>query len=1836
AASRTSQIIEDSGAKLVLTNVAHDDADDALPSVAGNDLAYVMYTSGSTGRPKGVMVEHRGMVNHCFAKLSDLDLGEDGVLAQNGPPTFDIVVWQCLAPLATGGRVVVFPDDVAEDPSKLLDEVEARGVTALQLVPSMLRAVLDEAPRALTTLRWIVPTGEALPTTLCRRWLDRYPHIPLLNTYGSTECSDDQCHYVIRSLTPADDAVAIASIGTPIHNMTAHVLDANLAPVPAGVAGDLYIGGIGVGRGYINDPERTAAAFIPDPFSNRPNARLYRTRDLARRRADGNLDFLGRVDAMIKLRGFRIEPGEIEAALAQHPSVAAAAVIAREHPSRERVLVAYIVARAASADELRQFLGERLPQYMVPTAITFLDALPLTANGKLDARQLPAPQWEASEEQEIVAPRTPAEEALAAIWAEVLGLERVGVTQDFFAIGGDSIKSIQIVARSKRAGLEIRPSDLFQHPTIAALAPVAKHAIANDAIFLPEQDTYPLSPMQEGMLFHTISAPSTDVYVQQLSCRLAGELRVYDFERAWQTIVQRHAVLRTAFEWRGLAQPQQVVSDRVRVPLEVMPAQDIDALCASERSAGFDLRQAPLMRLKLVRVSEREHQLIWTWHHIILDAWSVPIIMEELFALYGGQAEPPRSRPYHDFVAWQKSRDLAPAETFWRGLLADFKEPTPIAIEHPGNAADGYGLEFLPISDSEADALRAAARHSRLTLNTLLQGAWALLLSRYSGRDDVVFGTAVAGRPPELTGVERMVGLLINTIPTRVRIAPDMQVGDWLDELQRAQAEARRFEHAPLVQVQGWSGVARATQLFDSLLVFENVPLDVDRLRGSGLDLAGFDFVERANFPLTVMMEVRTSSKLGVGYDRSRFDRASMLRMLAHLRTLLARICEDPERRLRDLDPIAGGDDWSRELYVPPVSDATITELFEAQVSRTPDAIAAIFAAPEGDVSLTYRRLNEEAERVAQSLRSHGVVSGDRVAICMVASLERLASILGALKAGAAYVPLDTSLPAARREEMIADSGARVVLGERTESRESLQSGIRDLAYIIYTSGSTGSPKGVAVTHRSLRHLVDAQIDAFQITNESRVLQFASLGFDASVSEIFTALLAGARLYMAPRNLLVPSREMLRLMERWAISVVTLPPSVLARLPESGLPALRTLVSAGEACPADLAERWSKGRRFLNAYGPTEITVCASIAEYRGSGKPSIGRPMGGARIYIVDEQLRRVPAGVAGEMLVGGPGVAHGYWNRPELTAASFIDYDGERVYRTGDIARFLPNREIEFLGRRDDQVKVHGFRIEPGEIESALRDDPSVCEAAIAIEGDRIVAYVVPNPSPRPEWWPSIAEYFVYDDLAYHAMTSDERRNESYRAAIRDTVRGKVVVEVGTGPEAILSRFCAEAGARKVYAIEMLPETFDKACKRVRELGLDDRIEMILGDATNVALPEPAEVCVSEIVGAIGGSEGAAIIMNGVRHLLRDGAAMIPRRSTTLFAPVQLPDSLFDTMTFSDLPARYVERIFAEVGHAFDLRLCVKGIGPSALLAEPRVFEDLDYSRHTEPEVRHRAEHVIARAGRLDGFLVWLTLDTGGGERIDILEHEHCWLPVFFPLNDRVDVRAGDRIESLCGAIVSGDAPHPDYFLEGTLTRGEETMHFRHDAPRHGNAFRATPFYQRFFADDVVPHAADTRQRLRKRLPEYMLPDVFIQLEELPLLPSGKLDRRALPSAAAPKPKLEIVPPRSETERAVARIWQDILEIPDAGLQTNFFDHGGHSLLLLRVQDRIKEEIGVDVSVTDLFNYPTVESLAGRLTQQTRHSHDDRTRQRVAARQQALGRIASRRAAELKEESQ
>ena len=938
-----------------------------------------------------------------------------------------------------------------------------------------------------------------------------------------------------------------------------------------------------------------------------------------------------------------------------------------------------------------------------------------------------------------------------------------------------------------------------------------------------------------------------------------------------------------------------------------------------------------------------------------------------------------------------------------------------------------------------------------------------------------------------------------------------------------------------------------------------------------------------------------------------------------------------------------------------------IHQLFEAQVEQTPNAIALVFTgAPEPE--LTYKELNQRANQLAHYLRDLGVgrrAAGTRAApgetlvgLYLPRSIESIVGLLAILKAGAAYMPLDPAYPQERLAWMLADAQPQVVLTLRSEApklpphtaqivalddtRQTLGGYSttnpicnitpQQLAYVIYTSGSTGTPKGVLVPHQGLSNLAQAQIRAFDVRSDSRVLQFSSLSFDASIAEIIMTLLAGATLYLAPQEALIPGQALIDLLQSAAISTVTLPPSVLAALPYDRLPALRSLIVAGEACSADVAMRWSANRRFFNAYGPTEITVCATIGEYGRDGqRPPIGRPMSNTRIYLLNRQWQPVPIGASGEIYIGSAGIARGYLNRPDLTAERFIPNPwsgkaavepGARLYRTGDLGRYLPDGTIEYLGRLDQQVKVRGFRIELGEIETVLGRHAAVQECVVIAREDtgqkRLVAYVVPEQTTDRssddaiELWPSVAEYFVYDDILYGAMTHDERRNSSYRRALDQTARNKVVVDIGTGKDAILARLCVEAGARKVYAIELLEATYQAALAAIRRLGLEDRICLIHGNALDVQLPELADVCVSEIVGAIGGSEGAARIINSARRFLKPDGIMIPQRSITRLAAVSLPDDVLNEPGFSELSAHYVRKIFEQVGYPFDLRLCLKHFPESRLISTTDVLEDLDFTKPVELEYTRQATFTITQDGRMDGLLAWLTLETIAGETIDILKHQHSWIPVYFPIfSPGVQVSAGDTITATIVCALSENGLNPDYRITGQLMRQDRTtVAFDYDALHDRRSFKEKPFYRALFNGDspkIKPAARKQvsikalREHLQQRLPDYMIPAAFVLLPSLPLTPNGKLDRQALPAPASSRPHLEVafVAPGTPVETTLTGIWADLLGLERVGTNDNFFELGGDSILCIQVISRARQA-GLHISTRQIFQHPTIAELA------------------------------------------
>jgi amino acid adenylation domain-containing protein len=875
------------------------------------------------------------------------------------------------------------------------------------------------------------------------------------------------------------------------------------------------------------------------------------------------------------------------------------------------------------------------------------------------------------------------------------------------------------------------------------------------------EDLYPLSPMQQGMLFHSLVAPESGMYFEQTSWKLTGALDVAAFNRAWGRVAERHSILRTAFVWEDLDEPLQAVYERVELPIEqhdwrkLTPAEQairLEAVLLADRGRGFDLAQVPLMRLALIRLADDAYQFIWSHHHLLLDGWSVPALLAEVLAFYqafvqGQDLALEPARPYRDYIAWLQEQDKARAEAFWRQTLAGFTAPTPLMIDRgytPPRAAP-YGVHGAQLSAEATAALQALARQQQVTLNTVVQGAWAVLLSRYSGEADVLFGATVSGRPADLPGSESLIGLFINTLPVRVSLKPGAPFLSLLKELQAQQAAQREFEYSALTQVQGWSEVPRGTPLFESLLVFESYPVDREALRrqSSGVQVQPTDEFTRTNYPITVAVTPGQALSLELGYDGGRIPPDAARRMLGHLRVLLEGIAADPEQAIATLPLLTAAErqqvlvEWN-DTAAPFPAELCAHQLFEAQAEQTPDAVAVTFDSQQ----LTYRELNERAKQLAHHLRTLNIGPDTLVGLCVEPSFEMIVGLLGVLKAGGAYVPLDPNYPADRLAFMLTDSQVPVLLTQshllpRLPAHEAKvicldsdwpeiaqlpitnhQSPISptNLAYVIYTSGSTGQPKGTLLAHRGLVNLCQVVREQFDIRPGRRVLQFAAFSFDSSVVEIIPALVNGATLVLARRERLLSASGLLDLLREEAITLAILPPSLLNALdiPDDGLPALRTLVSAGEACSWEIAERWARlpsgeRRRFFNGYGPTENTVAATlhlVAErVPGTNTVPIGRPIANVQVYVLDAHFQPAPIGVPGELHIGG-----------------------------ADLARWLPDGTLEFLGRMDHQVKVRGFRIELGEIEAALQQHTAVQQAVVvAREAERglkrLVAYVVPT---------------------------------------------------------------------------------------------------------------------------------------------------------------------------------------------------------------------------------------------------------------------------------------------------------------------------------------------------------------------------------------------------------------------------------------------------------------------------------------------------------------------------
>ena len=1879
--------------------VAGADTDHPAIPVTGDHLAYVIYTSGSTGLPKGVQITHRGLTNYLTWAVEEYRVAEGQGALVHSSISFDATITSLYTPLLVGKPVVLIPEqEEIETLSRVLQG--AHHYSLVKITPAHLEALsylLPEEAAAGGAQAYIIG-GEALFERHIAFWRQHAPGVRMVNEYGPTETVVGCCVYTV----PAGQLVGGAvPIGRPIANTQLYVLDAERQPVPLGVAGELYIGGAGVARGYLNRPELTAERFIPHPFGA---GRLYKTGDMVRYLADGNLVYLGRLDSQVKIRGFRIELGEIEALLTQYPLVRAATVTVREERGEKR-LVAYLVRTPLLSDEqtphpreedplgrcYRDFLRRQLPEYMIPSAFVVLDALPLSPNGKVDHKALPAPTTTdvgLRSHPSTASALTPTEATLTAIWQQVLHLPHIGPDDNFFTIGGDSILSIQVVARARRLGIQITPRQLFQHQTIrqlsavataitqpaviqeeitgslpltpiqhwflaqgwpdvhhfnqavmlevaanlnvlhlqAALTDLERHhdalrlrfvqvegvwrqenaptttgldlAVFDLSLLTPEQrsarlaeeadraqeslnlergpllraayfnygdqaagrllvvihhmavdgvswrilledwqlayqqrlrgeavqlpakttafrdwarwlaiegveqvrrehaywqqvvsrcdsplpvdhsiglmvntvasadevvctldaettalllhtapaayrtqvndlllaalvhavsgwsgqkrvvleleghgrevleddaaattldlsrtvgwftslfpvvleveaddeggmirsvkeqlcripnhgmgygilryvgaleglvpvapislsfnylgqfdaaitdtenplrpgfaqegsgqphsptgllshlldvnalvihgelqvawrfsqhthqhqtietlaaaylaalrqlidhcrttaggytpsdftarslsqaevdrlhgqaidDIYELSPMQEGMLFEALYAPESGVYVTQLCFTLERTLNVAAFRQSWQELVSHHPMLRTCFLWERDPTPLQLVQHEVTLLWAEEQWADggdaaaaLSAWLAADRQRGFALDHAPLMRCALLRTAGDAVSFIWTSHHLIGDGWSLPLLMQELFVRYqaactGRAAEWPSPRPYRDYLLWLRRQDRQRAEIFWREQLHSFTAPTPLTVDRPaptrGTRHDHYPTQRHVLSPELTRAVSRLAQQQQVTLNTVIQGAWAILLSRYSGNQEIIFGATISGRPATLPGVERMVGLFINTVPIAVTVPPSERLGPWLQRLQQIQAAAQEHGYLTLSDIQRGSDIPSGIPLFEHILVFENYPVDSAQLEAGAALVRDMASYEQTNYPLTIAVVPPGSGDedrltFAFSYDSRRLDAITITRMAGHLQTLIEGMVTDPTATLATLSMLTATEqqqlleEWNATAADYP-QDRCIHELFEEQVARTPDAVAVVFE----DQQLTYAELNARANQLALHLIGLGIGPDVLVGLCVERSREMIIGLLGILKAGGAYVPLDPSYPAERLAFMLDDAAVPVLLtqshllntlpptaaqvvcldrdwplltsypipDEKNHSIGYRLSAIgycnpsravqpHHLVYAIFTSGSTGKPKVTGVYHRGLVNLVSWYITQFGLNADDRTLIASSPSFDLTQKNLFAPLIVGGQLVLSAAPL-YEYTVMTNLIQQHRVTWINCTPSAfypylapdappdIAHAAFAKLESLRYVILGGEPIHMDRLAPWLTSpachATVVNTYGPTECTDVVSAYRIIPT-RPSIpiGTPVANTCLYVLDDLLRPVPIGVTGELYIGGIQVGAGYLNRPELTAERFIPnpFGSGRLYKTGDLVRYLADGNLEYLGRSDQQVKIRGFRIELGEIESVLHDHPAVRECVVLAREDspgdlRLVAYVV-----------------------------------------------------------------------------------------------------------------------------------------------------------------------------------------------------------------------------------------------------------------------------------------------------------------------------------------------------------------------------------------------------------------------------------------------------------------------------------------------------------------------------
>jgi len=1961
-ADRLAYMIDDAEAALILTHgeaanlndarvlsiaslLSTPQASETRAAVTSHDAAYLMYTSGSTGQPKGVRIPHRAIVRLClrpdFAPVDTTD-----TLLQLAPVSFDAATFEIWGALLNGAKLAIAPPS---SPSivEIGELIASHRVTTLWLTSSLFNLMVDERLADLSPLRQLLAGGEALSPPHVKRAIDALPDLRLINGYGPTENTTFTCCYTIHRSRTYESSIPI---GKPVRNTTVYILDSSLNIVPIGVAGELYTGGDGLAIDYWKAPDLTAARFVTNPFGP---GRLYRTGDLARWLPSGEIEFLGRLDEQIKIRGHRIEPGEIEAALLSAGKVRQAVVIAHEADAARKTLVAYVVSENGfddrSRNELEKHLRSSLPDFMIPSAILAIDEIPLTPNGKVDRRRLPAPSLQNATSGSAPL-RTQTEEGVAAVFCDVLRAKHLSAADSFFDCGGNSLLASQVVSRIRqRFGVLLPLRQIFDTPQVRALAQVVDAALGSSpsapADTIPRCDRdepLPLSFAQERLWFLQRLEPDNPFYNVAFALRIEGPLDASALHRSLRDLCLRHEVLRTAYrENNGLLQ-QQILSEPAFALESRVVADDalIEQVAREEARRPFDLATGRVMRATLLQVSGA-HVLLLTIHHVAADGWSLDLIIRDLGTLYRGETPPELPIQYADFAVWQRrwmqGEIYSLQSDHWKKVLAGYPAQLLLPTSRPRPAVQtfqGSSIQF-EIDAGVTKALRKLADECGATMFMALLAAFATVLSRYSGQDDLIIGAPIANRTR--CEVESLIGFFVNSLPLRLRPNRSLSFRDFLLHTREVAMEAYANQDLPFErlvdEIQPERDLSR-NPLFQVMFALQNAPSRAIDLPGLTVEVLQFERTT-AQFDIVLDMWETTNGLTGVlEFSTELFDRAPMARLIDHLKTLIASAVAAPDANLQHLAMLTAHEEHVllnefnnvREEF--PLAE-TLQQLFEVQADAAPERIAA----EHGTGRISYAALEEKSNQIAHRLRALGIQRNHFVAVVIERGINFLAAVLGVLKSGAAFVPVDPSYPQERCAYMVSHCAARVVLTTRATLTQSLAATAleatclfvdddaifaaesthrpacvnqsTDRAYMLYTSGSTGVPKGAIIRHDGKINHIYGQFRMLRFHRDSVFLQSAPSSSDISVWQFLGPLLIGGRTVIADFETLCDPAQLWNLVVTAGITIIELVPAVMNALlehvaslsaQERSASALEWSMVTGEAASPALVNRWLElfpHVPIVNAYGPTEAAddVCQAIITRplpRDAQSVPIGVPLPNLTMYVLDRQLRLLPAGVPGEICVSGVGVGEGYWRDEAQTRESFVPNPyaghgrGDVLYRTGDIGMWRDDGMLECAARLDDQVKIRGFRIELPGIEAALSSYSAVRDAAVLAREDtpgdkRLVAYVVLNGADAQvagelerirtnqlSLWQDLHdnEYrrtLDYGDPTFNVVGWDSNYDgkpiskEGMHEYVDHTVarilqlKPRRLLEIGCGTGLLMFPLLPHLEAytgmdlslrtiERLAALQKRPD-LQQRIPRLEHAALRharaDQLSMFpAGSVDTIVFPSVIQyfpgaaylhLAIEQAIRTLGGN--GAIFFGDVKSLpLLD----------LFYASVQLFKAA-DSMQVEELlekiaAARYQDQELAlDPAFFLSLRRVHPAITQVSILPK-RGADQNEMNRFrfdvairigaAEPHT-HVQWQSWEQAGRPGIAELRTMLQQGALTNRGLSGLPNARLSKELALTRILkSSRKPASVEELRAVLgaestmaldpeelmsLGGDthAVHLSFAGSGAdgcfdaafVPIGSAAPEFPYALPDAALRLANNPLHEQL-GQALLPRV---REFVKARLPHYMVPAAFMILEQLPLGPSGKVDRKSLPRPPRTETRATgtFIAPSTETERTLAAIWCQVLGRERCGLGEDFFDIGGHSLRATQVVNRIQTQLHVDLPLRAIFNYRTLEALASQV---------------------------------------